>query len=206
MHRLRVSADFIPLHLGKSTDPRDKVFALLAMTIEKTEKTLAPDYRQSTREVFLSVAKLLILQHKNLDVLCHYQGKPAQYDLPSWAPDWTINRAAKALAPPQVSTKYYMADGGRPASIEFKDDQKTLLSKGRVIDTVRRVGVVYDEANRPSVTLREWETIALSMSEVSTGRSAGAAFMETLIAYPAYKGSKVRNQLHLNVSTLLGVR
>lgn len=180
----RVSTDFMLLCLGKSTDPRDKVFALLAMT---PEEIIAPDYRQSTRKVFLSVARSIMLHHQSLDVLCHYEGTPSQYNLPSWAPDWTLNRVSKTLAPPQVSENYYMADGWRPASIAFKDDQRTLVTKGVILDTVRQVGAVYDEANSPSVNLREWQTIAISESDVSTTE---AVFMETLIAYPAYKGSK----------------
>jgi hypothetical protein len=185
-----VSADLVQQFLGNSTDPRDKVFAVLAMTPEGSEETIAPDYRQSTRGVFLSVARFLILHHQSLDVLCHYQGKSSQYNLPLWAPDWTMNRVAKTLAPPSVSQKYYTADGGRPANINFGDKPETLVVKGKVVDAVRHVGAVYDEANNPSVTLRTWEAIALSMAVVSTGRSAEAAFMETLIAYPAYKGSK----------------
>ncbi|KAF2028216.1 HET-domain-containing protein, partial [Setomelanomma holmii] len=74
----------------KATDPRDKVYALLAISPEKDEKSLAPDYSLSPTEVFLSIARYLLVRYDNLDVLCHCQGTPSPHGLPSWVPDWSI--------------------------------------------------------------------------------------------------------------------
>ena len=87
----------------KSTDPRDKVFALLNMSTERDEPTLAPDYALSPKDVFASVARFFITRDKNLDVLCHAQAAPSAYDVPSWVPDWSMPRASRVLGQPKTS-------------------------------------------------------------------------------------------------------
>jgi hypothetical protein len=74
-----------------STDPRDKLFALLPLLPLTTG--VAPNYKDSADIVFGGLAKHLILARKDLDVLCHCQEHPEifvrNYRLPSWAPDWS---------------------------------------------------------------------------------------------------------------------
>ncbi|KAI3317842.1 HET-domain-containing protein [Xylariaceae sp. AK1471] len=172
--------------LYKSSDPRDKVYALLAMTPEKDEPDVAPDYTLSHREIFLSVAKFLLIHHNNLDVLCHCQGTPPSYDLPSWAPDWSVCRVSKALGLPNTSPRPYKADGRRPASIVFEDPE-TLVLRGRPIDTVSKIGSIYYEGAHPTVTLRQWDAMLSSATRDPTSQLAKSSFLETLIAYPTYR-------------------
>jgi hypothetical protein len=180
----------------KSSDPRDKVYALLAMTPEKDEAAIAPDYTHTPREIFLSVAKFLLIHHNNLDVLCHCQGASPSYSLPSWVPDWSVCRGPKAIGLPNTAPRPYRADGGRPASIAFEDSE-TLVLEGRLIDTISKIGPIYHEGVHPTVTLRQWDAMLQYATPDPTSQSARSSFLETVMAYPTYPIPSPYERFHL---------
>lgn len=75
----------------ESTNPRDKVFALLGLADDQEElETLGvfPDYKTSTAEVYTAtMAALLQQKHISMLSICRVSG--VQTDLPSWVPDWS---------------------------------------------------------------------------------------------------------------------
>lgn len=72
-----------------TTDPRDKLFAILPMITNASKLGLVADYSKSVAEVYTNVATFL-LQHHGLKLLTCNQGTSNIADLPSWVPDWTI--------------------------------------------------------------------------------------------------------------------
>ncbi|OCK95116.1 HET-domain-containing protein [Cenococcum geophilum 1.58] len=79
----------------QSTDPRDKVFALLGLASSSKEMALPrPDYKKSVSIIYSETTRAIIKHQRNLAVLClgHFscQPQPSQHDIPSWAPDWTV--------------------------------------------------------------------------------------------------------------------
>lgn len=102
VQRLRgMKWESLPLsHLNKlrrmrSTDPRDKVFALLGFVAldGPFPELIAPDYEKSTEQVYLDVARYLILTEQTLDVLNmrHLRlstGRPPS--MPTWVPNWQL--------------------------------------------------------------------------------------------------------------------
>ncbi|KAM0803710.1 heterokaryon incompatibility protein-domain-containing protein [Usnea florida] len=85
-----------------STDPRDKVFALLGFVAldGPYSELITPDYKKSTEQVYLDVTKYLILTKQTLQVLnerhlrlstnCHLL-------LPTWVPDWQLATETESL-------------------------------------------------------------------------------------------------------------
>jgi hypothetical protein len=75
-----------------STDPRDKVFALLGLAEDRQElKTLSvfPDYSRSKEEVYITTMAALLQQgHISMLSLCRASEIPGT--LPSWVPDWSV--------------------------------------------------------------------------------------------------------------------
>ncbi|KAF2867959.1 heterokaryon incompatibility protein-domain-containing protein, partial [Massariosphaeria phaeospora] len=76
---------------SSSTDPRDKVFALLSLAGPESRKWILPDYSQTVGEVFTQVATQIVLHHKTLDILLHTTPDAQRTDVctvSSWAPRW----------------------------------------------------------------------------------------------------------------------
>ncbi|ELR07371.1 hypothetical protein VC83_01006 [Pseudogymnoascus destructans] len=79
---------------SKSTDPRDKIYGLLGLTLQSREMMV--DYRKSAVEVYTEVTTIEINGGANLDIITQ---NPFQVNdsterlagLPSWVPDFSCN-------------------------------------------------------------------------------------------------------------------
>jgi hypothetical protein len=109
------------LHAGRnclSTDPRDKLYALLGLVDGVTRATLAPNYEWSTKEVFIHVAIYTILRRNTLDVLTYTGGKQLVPNLPSWCPDWSAGSYTEPL-PAQFATPHPWSTGDSFGTTNF---------------------------------------------------------------------------------------
>ncbi|KAI1187960.1 HET-domain-containing protein [Nemania serpens] len=80
-----------PHHLH-SSDPRDKIFALLGLATDREdieERGFTPDYKNSCQEVYTHITSVM-LQQGHLSLLSYVQPRHKSDfgDLPSWVPDW----------------------------------------------------------------------------------------------------------------------
>ena len=76
---------------SSSTDPRDKVFAMLNLCSDPTSTLIQPDYNLDMVEVFKKVACTIIRAGQGPHLLLN-AGVPDQASsLPSWVPDWSQN-------------------------------------------------------------------------------------------------------------------
>ena len=90
------------LRTMRSTDPKDKVFALLGFIAldGPSLELIAPDYEKSTEQVYLDVARYLILTEQTLDVLnmrhllLSLEHPPS---MPTWVPDWRLEGRFRRL-------------------------------------------------------------------------------------------------------------
>lgn len=74
----------------RSTDPRDKIYALLGLPgVDKDMKLPRPDYTKSVREVYCEFFEAMIKGSASLDVLCllGLDNLSIPHDLTSWAPN-----------------------------------------------------------------------------------------------------------------------
>lgn len=87
-----------------STDPRDKLYALIGMADEKTRSAIPIDYSKSVEEVFTRAAAALIERNNSLDVISSAFSIPGfmhgAQSLPTWVPDWT-DQVTYLRVPPQ---------------------------------------------------------------------------------------------------------
>ena len=84
----------------RATDPRDKIYSLLGLMGDPMSKLLQPDYTKSVNEVYSNATHHLVAQNSSLDSICGQQIQGRREDLPSWVPDYTLNR--DLAAPPLV--------------------------------------------------------------------------------------------------------
>ena len=107
-----------------STDPRDKVFALLGFVAldGPYPELLTPDYEKSTEQVYLDVAKYLILTEQTLHVLNqrHLRLSTSRHrSMPTWVPDWQVDTQYRLL--------YYR---------ELSEDERALIGNNLVSQLV----------------------------------------------------------------------
>lgn len=96
---LRVTRVGPILHLGEdgtqhldSTDPRDKIFALLGIAQDREvleELGVYPDYTKSRNEVYTTTASAL-LRRGYISILSECCLGRGSKNLPSWVPDWSL--------------------------------------------------------------------------------------------------------------------
>lgn len=97
----------------RATDPRDKIYSLLGLMGDPMSKLLQPDYTKSVSEVYSNATHHLVAQNSSLDPICGQQIQGRREDLPSWVPDYTLNRdlAASPLVRIDGRESIYAATG-----------------------------------------------------------------------------------------------
>jgi hypothetical protein len=131
----------------KSTDPRDKIYAIAPLASEVASEELDPDYSLPPERVYPTFTKLFIQKAKSLQLLslCRnfhlLEGERPQVDirpienLPSWCPDY---RSLPSLQICELSEvrEFFSADGGQEAKILSKSTPMSLYVEGVVLATV----------------------------------------------------------------------
>ncbi|KAK5077831.1 hypothetical protein LTR64_003769 [Lithohypha guttulata] len=79
-----------PHHL-ESTDPRDKIFALLSLASDQEwlqRRGVIPDYTRTCQDVY-TLAMAVMLEQGHISLLSLCQRPKVQHHLPSWVVDWS---------------------------------------------------------------------------------------------------------------------
>ncbi len=99
------------------SDPRDRIFAFLGISTDHQEYPMS-DYTKSINQIYAEYAAYFIRVERSLRILSLCTLDTRMREVPSWAPDWTINFAA---CPPRSLTQWYApglqkftASGNRP--------------------------------------------------------------------------------------------
>ena len=73
----------------QSTDPRDRIFAMLGQMHAGQNLTLLPDYTRSVKSVYVDTTQRILRQDRHLRILSAVQHKEQiDLDWPSWVPKW----------------------------------------------------------------------------------------------------------------------
>ncbi|PVI05826.1 hypothetical protein DM02DRAFT_668147 [Periconia macrospinosa] len=123
----------------KSSDPRDKVFALLGLSREHIQALIKPDYSLSEDEVMLQTTIAVISESRSLEPLAGRVSGPEH--LPSWATNWHKSPAGNERERLEC-LRSYDACGGQPG-IAHLHAQSLLEVQGYCIGQVEQLG---DEA------------------------------------------------------------
>jgi hypothetical protein len=86
---LRATSDYTrPERRLCATDPRDRIFALLALAGDGEDIGILPDYTKTCQQVYTDAAAAMIKAHgPSIVLMAHFPKKLES--LPSWVPDWS---------------------------------------------------------------------------------------------------------------------
>lgn len=146
------------LRYFQSTDPRDRIFALLSFAVDAVALGLKPDYQKSCKEVYLETT-IALAREGFMDIfsLCIFDKNIP--DLPSWVPDFTsmnqrvplqqraMNRKAVPVATilqPEFSASVVIQNTSFSYELMQKSPASLLLS-AKLVDRVTRVGTTWDQ-------------------------------------------------------------
>jgi hypothetical protein len=142
-------------HFLKATDPRDKIYALVALT-RKKDHVLVPDYSLSTIALLRKLVHHLITVDENLEILSGNRRVPlaSTGEWTSWVPDPEryIHTTRGDWEPETTSFKTCTSIA---PSVSFSDDLRLLNVKGRVISRISTVIGAVDWTTFPGLTSRD---------------------------------------------------
>lgn len=137
--------------LVSATDPRDKVYGLLALLGEEVTRRIIPDYSAPVEKVYTDFAELVINVTRSVDILRHVAPDDSP-SLPSWVPDWrSPNRLCSLGNIPHRASGRTMAEVSCPR-------HGVLSCRGFVVDTLDGLGCEWRDASGagwPPSTVRQ---------------------------------------------------
>jgi hypothetical protein len=163
-------------HFLKATDPRDRVYALIALARDE-DRVLVPDYSVSTAQMLRELARHLVFTDDNLIVLSGNRLPPPKTidGSSSWAPN-----PEKFIGSPKMDwepeTTTFNASNSRAPVVTFSDDLRFLTTKGIIVDRIGTVIGPFGFKNFPGLfsedlcasewasSLQELEQYGLSLS------------------------------------------
>ena len=154
-----------------ASDPRDHVYAILALASDGISKAIIPDYTLDHVDLYTSVTAQIIQEEKTLDVLSNLVdsrillGKRGT--LPSWVPNWSISARTTPLL--QLPNTSYSATGTSEAQVRFSSSK--LFSHGCVIDRIKLVGNTFNIDQHRHSFIRKLEKVpVLQLPDTNFGR------------------------------------
>ena len=128
-----------------STDPRDRVFAILGFVKDFKGVSLVPNYALDVRAVYLDLACQCLKNGYGLEVL-HYASMTddeRNRELPSWVPDWRHQRRERTVGSKMIRRLMFTAASAKEAAWKLDAPNGVLIVRGRRICTVTDRGVLY---------------------------------------------------------------
>ncbi|KAI0188038.1 heterokaryon incompatibility protein-domain-containing protein [Xylaria flabelliformis] len=158
----------------KSTDPRDKVYGLLALTSEfqqDSKYTLCPDYTLPVQAVYVKATSQIISRQKHLDFLLQVcqQHRKNITGLPSWCLDYTHLRTGLYSRDSIGEIGYAAPPWKSKPHIKIVDDKMLIVH-----------GFCYDVVNKVTHGAKGLLDLGLSMRLSNQSRKNGITRIESL--------------------------
>ncbi len=155
-----------------STNPRDKIFALLGLvTGNPIYRALNADYTQSTEDTYKNVFIQLLRDEDSLNLLVRDTEQDRKLDLPTWMPDWSaqVDQSLRDIHAQVIKTLHiYQASKKTQPQVRWPISGKTLSIKAFQFD---EVATIADPApNRAGLTDAYRENLE-TLFEITGNRS-----------------------------------
>ena len=205
-----------------STDPRDKVFAVLGLAFDADGLLLDPDYSKSTFQVYWTLAMGMIVNRGSLEILSHKEDPwfTGIRSLPSWVVDWSVHPRAHPLRLTFSYSNYAAAGDSRARVRITTEDPNTLNAMGFQVDKIKECGypflryapqdniagkiyrrIKFSDFNFDTQMYLEqdrwmqWERIALKLESYPGGEDPLDAYLHTLSGGLDLRGDRPTHDL-----------
>jgi len=179
-----------------STDPRDKVFALMGIVTNPNSIGIKADYKLSAEEVYLSVAVHNLVKLKNLELLGNggISSAPQNPKLPFWVPDWSNVNDRRSVIAVVARRREMCAPGDSKSTLSISADKNILRARGAIINAISQLDTTIligdEESNLNHGTAASLARIALRSK---TSRKSYKAFTKAVHKFP--KGHELKEPL-----------
>ena len=136
----------------KCGNPRDKIFAILGICKDLRSGDITVDYSSSVVRVYSEVSKFIVMRDRSLKLLSACQSYGSNItDLPSWAPDWTIDARFRPMRPITSWLGDDQSETGRSlgsrfnasesvARVQISADLRTMSVRGLLVGKISVLG------------------------------------------------------------------
>lgn len=161
-----------------ATDKVDKVFAAFGLAEETRRHGESPchplvetTYATSTKLVYRNVAKFLIINNGNLEVLSSVGGSQEPgHDWPSWVPDWSRKKTSIDLTDTHQQSSPYDAGRNEPLTIGDSLDENVLSLKGVECDEIIAFSTKFRGRGSGEAALRDEHDFIVSAWNLATSQ------------------------------------
>ena len=124
----------------KSTDPRDKLFALLGIPDSDAVPWESPDYTIPVSKLFVQYTKQELISGSLAQLsFTDYIDDNIQVALPTWVPDWSRPVEHLSIEAFETSTS---AGGTSVPHLHFSSTNNLLIIKGKKVSYIDRIGTM----------------------------------------------------------------
>ncbi|KZL80803.1 ankyrin and het domain-containing protein, partial [Colletotrichum incanum] len=142
-------------HPFQSTDPRDKVYSLLGLAVDRDDIALEIDYSCKAEQLYITVANKILAKSPTLGILYSNLNKKS-LTLPSWVPDWSTWQFGSNGAAHYFS---YAACAATPPELRVHTSRDKLDISGCFVDTIveisDRIEPYYKDHHGPGLRQRK---------------------------------------------------
>ncbi|KAI0381777.1 heterokaryon incompatibility protein-domain-containing protein [Hypomontagnella monticulosa] len=167
----------------QASDPRDKVYALLGMSMWEKATPLRSDYSIDVKQVYINTTMKCIEETNSLSILEGIMRPSAIPNLPSWVHDWTItDDITNGFEAKPTSDELYSTGGELTKATLCCNSE--LLVDGIMAGMVTSLGLVWGYS-APRYMFIKWERMiaenGLALNEAyMNGQSRSDAFRSTM--------------------------
>ncbi len=139
---LSLSSLLYPTNQFLSTEPRDRVYALLGMSDIGTDGAIIPDYKQEISNLMLFTSRYLLTHETDPFRSLHRAGigyKRTTKNIPSWAVDWNARGYHKSLWNEPFGFPYE-ASKGCSGNLQIDEASRTICVSGFQFDEIKNYG------------------------------------------------------------------
>lgn len=115
---------------------KDKIIALYGLFAEMEIHMPRPDYNLSVEDIYRQATAAAIKFDKTLYILYHVPSDKRRKTLASWVPDWAERGFKPSDGRYGVLRSRFAASGSGLPIFRFSHNEKTLILRGKIIDTV----------------------------------------------------------------------